>query len=276
MSASDQRSVFISRYKSLLDDFTESLGGEAISPARKALAVQLASLQAQLLGLNDKFANGSGSADEVNQFLKFSSAITDLLSTAGLAQAMRDQRIPSAREAEDERAALKAAFGRVIAMRRQDAARTSAESSAVAKAPDEEPAMAAPKPPVLRVVEPASEAPSPIAPAPESGTTVPTSSPAGDLDDRYLALSRKRDATAREISNLAEAALTSSDARARRDGLMADKTAIDAELKEIRAALAKRAADQATTTPILQFGGSERICPSDWSASANPNWPRLR
>jgi hypothetical protein len=264
--SSDQRTVFITRYKALLADFTTALGGEAISPARKALAVQLASLQAQLLGLNDKFANGSGSADDVSQFLKFSSAITDVLSTAGLAQAMRDQRIPSAREAEDERAALKAAFGRVIAMRRQDAERTSAESSAIAKAPDEEPAAVAPKPPALRVVAPAPEAPPPEAPSPNSG----------DLDERRIALSRKRDAIAREISNLAEPALVNSEACARRDRLMHDQSALDAELCEVNAVLAKRAADQATTTPILQFGGSERICPSDWSASANPNWPRLR
>jgi hypothetical protein len=140
---SDQRSVFISRYKSLLSDFTSAMGGESANATRRALGSTLASLQAQLLGLNDKFANGSGSPDEVSQFLKISGAIVDLLTAAGLSQALQTERIPSAHELDDARDDIRAAYLRVLATRQQDAGRATVAASATGDATPEAVAEAA-------------------------------------------------------------------------------------------------------------------------------------
>jgi hypothetical protein len=147
MSVPDRRDLYASRYAELLDDFTAALGGPNIPPVKRAMAKTLAVMNCQLLTLGDRFANSQGgSADDMAQFLKVSTAVTDLFASLGLSHAMQQTPIANPRETDDLRAALKAAFERVMEQRRQDAARASTVTAST-EPPPREPAVApAPKP----------------------------------------------------------------------------------------------------------------------------------
>jgi hypothetical protein len=73
-------------FRSFLADYTAALGGERISPVRRATARQLAILSTELSVLGDRFcASGSGaSTDDLNRFLRISDTIGSLLSSVGL------------------------------------------------------------------------------------------------------------------------------------------------------------------------------------------------
>jgi hypothetical protein len=86
MTAERRTAAWATRYQELLQDFVAAMGGEAISPMRRALARNLATLQCELLCLSDRFAiSGKGaSIDDLNLFIKISGTIESLLATAGL------------------------------------------------------------------------------------------------------------------------------------------------------------------------------------------------
>jgi hypothetical protein len=112
MSKPDQRLIWAARYRELLEGFTEALGGESITPTRKAMAKTLATLQAQLSTLSDRFANTQGGTpDDVAQFLKISDTIATLLESVGLKQAMQQ---PVVNDGTDAREELQAILNRLF------------------------------------------------------------------------------------------------------------------------------------------------------------------
>jgi hypothetical protein len=81
MTASPQSIEWAKTFRSLLADYTAALGGERISPVRRATARQLATLSTELSVLGDRFcASGSGaSTDDLNRFLRISETVGSLL-----------------------------------------------------------------------------------------------------------------------------------------------------------------------------------------------------
>ena len=88
MSADRQSLAWAKTFKELLDGFTEALGGENITPARRAIARTVATLQTELSVLGDRFAaSGRGaSVDDLNLFLKISATVASLLESVGLSK----------------------------------------------------------------------------------------------------------------------------------------------------------------------------------------------
>jgi hypothetical protein len=305
----DRRTVWTARYRELLSGFTEALGGEAITPTRKAMAQTLAVLQCQLLTLSDRFANSQGgSADEMLQFLKISSAITELLAASGLTQILQ-QPIADPREAEEAEDFLRKAFEGVMGVRLEEESRgifrdrdnnvidISAHvtgcacepcqwrrdhpdiipaSPAINRIPaaQKAPAIVAassPPAPQLRVVphpQPQPAPPPKAEPAPVQST--------GDLMEQRRQLTDHCDDLRRQISQLADRALVDADARSRRDRLQADLTLLESDLSRLNATINQlQAASQSTTAKFLEWsaGGGGR---SSYDMSPGWDWPRLR
>jgi hypothetical protein len=91
MTANRQTVAWAKQYKELLTTFTEALGGENISPTKRAIVKTIATLQTELAVLSDRFAaNGKGaSADDLNMFLKISTTVGGLLESVGLGQPLQ-------------------------------------------------------------------------------------------------------------------------------------------------------------------------------------------
>jgi hypothetical protein len=185
MTADRQTMAWARQYQEFLNGFVEALGGEQITPIRRALASQLATLQTELARLSDRFAAGGkgASSEDLNQFLKISGQISELLRSAGLTAAQQapvvDQRGDDAREKlvalltnlarckqEDEANGIfRDASGAIITDEKQLAVeqqiyalRHGLVEPAPVIAASAEPAKALPS---LRVVPPAAEPPKP-------------------------------------------------------------------------------------------------------------------
>jgi hypothetical protein len=120
----DRQSIEWARtYKTLLADFTRMLGGDAITPARAAIARNIAVMQCELALMANRFAaSGRGaSAEELQEFLKISSTVAGLMESVGLAKPQEP--IPDQREAENDLAFLRDAFQRVIGARLEEESR---------------------------------------------------------------------------------------------------------------------------------------------------------
>ena len=122
MSADRQSLAWAKTFKELLDGFTEALGGENITPARRAIARTVATLQTELSVLGDRFAaSGRGaSADDLNQFLKISATVASLLESVGLDQSQPASQNPPA--ADGTRAKLESLLTSLVRARQEEEA----------------------------------------------------------------------------------------------------------------------------------------------------------
>ena len=122
MSAHRQSLAWAKTFKELLDGFTEALGGENITPARRAIARTVATLQTELSVLGDRFAaSGRGaSADDLNQFLKISATVASLLESVGLDQSQPASQNPPA--ADGTRAKLESLLTSLVRARQEEEA----------------------------------------------------------------------------------------------------------------------------------------------------------
>jgi hypothetical protein len=307
MTKNDMRETWTKRYGELLRDFTESLGGEQITPTRRAMAKTLASLQTQLLALNDKFASSGGSPDEMAQFLRISTAITDLLAAAGVGQTIREQSVPTTRETEDLTAELRHALNFALSNRldeqacgifrdrnneivdtadhpqgcrcqpctwhreRQDIVAVSDIGNVIPEAPHEPAVVKAPAPlPQLRVVQKPAPPSQPVSPPAKAESAPPPS--VGDLQEQRRILTNRCDDLRRQISALCDRALTNTDARSQRDRMQADLNVPESELNQLNASIAKATPSEATRLFFENpFAGR-----SPYDMSPDPSWPRLR
>jgi hypothetical protein len=91
MSA-DRTTAWAERYQELRDGYIAIMGGDNITPTRRALAETIATLQCELLTLTNRFAGSArgGSPEDLALFLKLSSTISDLLQGAGIAASQQN------------------------------------------------------------------------------------------------------------------------------------------------------------------------------------------
>jgi hypothetical protein len=126
--------AWVRTFKEMLEGFNEALGGENITPARRALARTIATLQTELVVLGDHFAaGGRASADDLAQYLKISATVADLLKAAGIDQ-MQPARINPDAEAESARQKLQDHLLRLVEVARED--REKEEASGIFRNPD--------------------------------------------------------------------------------------------------------------------------------------------
>jgi hypothetical protein len=124
MTADRQTVAWAKRYQELLRDFTETLGGENISPARRATVRTIATLQTELSVLGDRFAaNGRGaSPDDLSLFLKISATVGGLLESVGLGQPLRQYSVDENPPAECAHTKLHAILTNLIRARKAEEA----------------------------------------------------------------------------------------------------------------------------------------------------------
>jgi hypothetical protein len=139
---------------------------------------------------------------------------------------------------------------------------------------------ASPPVPSLRVVESDArdlrENPAESAGKSRTDSAAP-SPPAVSLEERRVALAAERDTLERERGRLAEEVLTNPAVRAPLNETVGQLATVETDLRQVNAAIAERqAAQPSSTAAYLEWSanGGGRII--DWSASSNPNWPRLR
>jgi hypothetical protein len=287
MSDVDPKTIaWTKTYKALLADFIKALGGENITPARRAIARNVATLQTELNMLTHRFAaNGRGaSTEDLAEFLKVSAMATSMMESVGLARPCEP--IPDKYDEAADKAALLRAFDAV--MRQNEQADTSdhvagcrcvaceyKRERATVPASDpgnsiveaqEAPAIvrAAAAPPALRVVKPSALGRDSAA----SNDPAPPSLP---LTEQRSALSARRDGLVRQVSDLAEAALVDPDIRAKRDRLQADLNVLDHDLHALNAEIAKQPSD--ATRLFFESGGNSGR--SQYDMSPAPDWPKL-
>jgi hypothetical protein len=121
MTEIDRRSLeWAQRYRELLEGYIEAMGGKSITPIRRVLAENLATLGAELSALTDRFlASGrGGNAEDLQLYLKLSGVIADLLREAGLSLAKQSAIIDP--PGESARAKLEAIIGGLIDQRRAE------------------------------------------------------------------------------------------------------------------------------------------------------------
>jgi hypothetical protein len=108
------------KYVELLENYVALLGGDSISPAKKARAEVIATLSTELVMLTNKFAiAGRGaSPEDLNLYLKLSGNVAELLMGAGLQQTAADQN----QGGDDARIKLAAALNNLIRGHQQDEA----------------------------------------------------------------------------------------------------------------------------------------------------------
>jgi hypothetical protein len=86
----DQRSkVWTQKYRELLAGLIESAGGEdQVSATRRVTLNMIATLQTQMVMLSVRFASDATGAtsDDINQYLKMSSNVAELMQAAGLSK----------------------------------------------------------------------------------------------------------------------------------------------------------------------------------------------
>jgi hypothetical protein len=146
-----------------------------------------------------------------------------------------------------------------------------APGNTIPAAPGELAVVKAPSPPApnLRVVPP----PVP-APAPKAEPAAPVRS-AGELMEQRRILSDRRDSIRRQISALADQALTDPDVRARSDRMQADLNCVKSELNQIKNAITKATPPSDATRLFFENGGN-MAGRSSYDMSPDPSWPRLR
>jgi hypothetical protein len=86
MSA-NRTTQWATKYNSLLQSHLESMGSN-VSPAKRALAETIATVQCELAVLQDKLAGSGRGGDnaDLTLFLRLSGSVTELMSSAGLGQ----------------------------------------------------------------------------------------------------------------------------------------------------------------------------------------------
>jgi hypothetical protein len=295
------------KYSTLLKGYIEAMGGSSITAPRRALAEQIAVLQTELSLMTDRFASsGRGAAiEDLAAYLKLGDRVSDLMQSAGLGPSLQqpivDQdRIAGAREelaklltrrcdaqeAERQRGTFRDNNHKVIdnparlqiaqeIYRLQLLAEQIDNGETIDNGPP-----SLPEPLVVTKVAPAQPAPTlavvagtAAAPPPQPAEAKPTDN--SQLEERRHRLASQRDGLERDLRQCADAALVDMAAREKRDKLIADKTAVDAELKEVHAAMAARQPDSSTQAFIEWSANGGGLRFSDWSPTSNPNWPRM-
>jgi hypothetical protein len=291
---SDRRIIFAKRYRELLDGYTSMLGTD-LNAVKLATCKTLASLQTQLLAMNDRFANAQTSASDVDQFLKMTATVASLLDSIGLAHVQTS----TSYAAEDERRILHDAFKRVIAARQTVDVSDHVEGCRCLPclaqresrpSPAAEPkTMPAPAEPGT-VKAPNGQGKPPSAPKPPASPNTPnlklvassaTAGPAppastGCLTDQRQALTAKAEALRREIHVLAEPSLTDATVRIRRDQLQSDLNVIEADLQTVNAEIAKQQAASSSTRLYFESIRNAGGPPGLQSFDVDPAWPHLK
>jgi hypothetical protein len=110
------------KYRELLKGYVSLMGGDAITPTRRALAETISTLQCELSQLTDRFANAGkgGSSEDLALFLKLSGNVAELLQGAGLAPTV--QQPVSDSGGDDALEKLSIAFKNIACAREQDEA----------------------------------------------------------------------------------------------------------------------------------------------------------
>jgi hypothetical protein len=121
MSVDRRSAAWAAKYQEMLKSFTNALGGPNASPAKLAIARTIATLQAQMSTLSDRFASSQGgSPEDIALFLKISGTVGELLQSVGLGKTLQEP--VRAKEDDGAHDEIVAAYVRVRDARKQDEA----------------------------------------------------------------------------------------------------------------------------------------------------------
>jgi hypothetical protein len=290
----DRRTIaWAQKYRELLRGYVDAMGGAGITAPRRALAEQISVLQTELGMLTDRFASGGrgGSTEDLAMYLKLSDSATELMRSAGLGASLEAPIVDHAR-GDDARDKLREAFDKIIAARDEDERHGIFHDASGAVITDPTRLALAQQIYDLQRQAEAIDSGTTIEPAPEPMVITKVPPPAvptltivagtdaikpdrelyaySGLEERRHQLVRKREDLARERNRLSEQVLTNPALHAQLNDTIAKQAAVDAELRDINAAIAKAAPDtssQAYSDWMTNGGGSGLI--TDWSPSSS-------